>query len=86
MPVVFREICTLTTLSKLAMLFTPSAVSNIPYLLCRQIVRDHGEATNRRGCAIKAEVTEGGTTAIVVTLPRVNMGRDSGMGRDNEIT
>ncbi len=50
-------------------LFTPSA-ENIPYLLCRQIVRDHGEATNRRGCAIMAEVDKGITT-ITITLPRI---------------
>ena len=48
-------------------LFTPSK-DNIPFLLCRQIVRDHGEATNRRGCGIRAEVTEG-ITSIVITLP-----------------
>ena len=49
-------------------LFTPSP-ENIPFLLCRQIVRDHGEATNRRGCAIRAEYA-GGSTRIVVILPR----------------
>ena len=54
-----------------ATLFTPACVENIPYLLCRQIVRDHGEATNRRGCAIRAEVNSKGETVIVVTLPRV---------------
>jgi len=48
-----------------AMLFTPAGVENIPYLLCRQIVRDHGEATNRRGCAIRAE-----NKRIIITLPR----------------
>ena len=48
-------------------LFTPSK-DNIPFLLCRQIVRDHGEATNRRGCGIRAEVIEG-ITSIVITLP-----------------
>lgn len=52
-----------------ATLFTPTGVENIPYLLCRQIVRDHGEATNRRGCAIRAEV-RGGGTVVVITLPR----------------
>ncbi len=52
-----------------AALFTP-ATSNIPYLLCRQIVRDHGEATNRRGCAIRAEVAADGITMIIITLPR----------------
>ena len=48
-------------------LFTPSA-ANLPFLLCRQIVRDHGEATNRRGCAIRAEQRQGVTT-IIITLP-----------------
>ena len=51
-------------------LFTPSK-ENIPFLLCRQIVRDHGEATNRRGCGIRAEVIEGLTT-VIITLPAVN--------------
>ena len=46
-------------------LFTPS-VDNIPYLLCRQIVRDHGEATNRRGCSIRAEVHDSITTIIII--------------------
>ena len=49
-------------------LFTPSK-ENIPFLLCRQIVRDHGEATNRRGCGIRAEVNGDGTTTVVITLP-----------------
>lgn len=50
-----------------AVLFTPS-VGNIPYLLCRQIVRDLSEATNRRGCGISAEVSDG-ATVIKITLP-----------------
>lgn len=50
-------------------LFSPSE-GHIPFLLCRQIVRDHGEATNRRGCGIRAEVTDGLTT-IIITLPSV---------------
>ncbi|MBQ8127141.1 MAG: DUF5112 domain-containing protein [Prevotella sp.] len=54
-----------------AALFTPS-IKNIPYLLCRQIVRDHGEATNRRGCAIRAEASpDDGSTTIIITLPRI---------------
>ena len=48
-------------------LFTPSK-AHIPFLLCRQIVRDHGEATNRRGCGIFAELADAVTT-IVITLP-----------------
>ena len=50
-------------------LFTPSK-AHIPFLLCRQIVRDHGEATNRRGCGIFAELVDSVTT-IVITLPKV---------------
>ena len=48
-------------------LFMPSK-AHIPFLLCRQIVRDHGEATNRRGCGIFAELVADVTT-IVITLP-----------------
>lgn len=55
---------------QISALFTSASVENIPYLLCRQIVRDHGEATNRRGCAISAEVAERGVT-IIITLPRI---------------
>ena len=50
-------------------LFTPSK-EHIPFLLCRQIVRDHGEATNYRGCGIRAEVADG-MTVIIITLPKV---------------
>lgn len=49
-------------------LFTP-AQNHIPYLLCRQIVRDHSEATNRRACGIRAEVVNN-TTQVIITLPR----------------
>ena len=48
-------------------LFTPSK-EHIPYLLCRQIVRDHGEATNRRGCGIYAEIIDG-VVQVCITLP-----------------
>ena len=53
-----------------ARLFVPS-IENIPYLLCRQIVRDHGEATGRRGCGIWAEQSNNLTT-IIITLPLCN--------------
>ena len=49
-------------------LFTP-AIENIPYLMCRQIVREHGEATNRRGCSITTETIDN-QTSILITLPR----------------
>ena len=50
-------------------LFTPSN-NHIPYLICRQIVRDHGEATNRRGCGIYATLIDG-ITNMIITLPSV---------------
>ena len=50
-------------------LFNPTT-NHIPYLLCRQIVRDHGEATNRRLCGIWAE-NNNGNTNIRIILPRV---------------
>jgi hypothetical protein len=47
---------------------TPSRQpSDFSYLLARQIVRDHGEATNRRGCGITAEENK-----LTVILPRYN--------------
>lgn len=51
-----------------AHLFDP-ANDHLPYLLCRQIVREHGEATNRRLCGIWAE-NAGGKTQIRIILPR----------------
>ena len=51
-------------------LFNPVSSSHITYLLCRQIVRDHGEATNRRMCGIWAE-NDNGTTNIRIILPKV---------------
>jgi len=50
-------------------LFMPH-IDHIPYLLCRQIVRDHGEAANRRACAIRAEA-EQQYSVIIITLPRI---------------
>ena len=39
--------------------------SSITFLLCRQIVRDHGEATHRRGCGISIDGNE-----VKLILPR----------------
>jgi hypothetical protein len=49
--------------------FTMNAAfrSDIDRWMCRQIVRDHGEATHRRGCGITVEENE-----ITITLPRYN--------------
>ena len=51
-------------------LFTPS-VAHLPYLLCRQIVRDTGESTNLRGCGITAEPTDEGVNIILTLACRV---------------
>lgn len=48
-------------------LFVPS-LENIPFLICRQIARDNGEATNLRGCGITAEKAADGSTLLHVTL------------------
>ena len=44
-----------------------SQLSTFTSLLARQIVRDHGEATNRRGCGITSEDNK-----LTVILPRYN--------------
>ena len=46
--------------------FQLSAIDN---LLCRQIVRDHGEATNRRGCSFRTEDQNGEDKTIIIILP-----------------
>ena len=46
-----------------------SQLSAIDNLLCRQIVRDHGEATNRRGCSFRTEEQNGENKTIIIILP-----------------
>ena len=48
--------------------FMPST-DNLNYLLCRQIVREHGEATSRHACGISTEQTANGSF-VIITLPR----------------
>jgi signal transduction histidine kinase len=48
--------------------FMPT-IQNISYLLCRQIVREHGEATGCRGCGIRSENTGYGSL-VIITLPK----------------
>ena len=52
-----------------ARLFEPSA-DHIPFFLCRQIVREHGEAIHRTDFGIKAEADASGGTIIILKLPR----------------
>ena len=44
-------------------------MSRIDYLLCRQIARDHGEATNRRGCSFRVEEHDDHSETIIIILP-----------------
>ena len=46
-------------------LFTPGTV-NLDFLLCRQITREMGEATNLRACGIAAELVDGVATVRIV--------------------
>lgn len=50
--------------------FTEPAVGQVPYMLCRQIVRDHSELTHRRGCGISAEADRDHLQHIRITLPK----------------
>ena len=50
-------------------LFEPHR-STIPYLLCRQIVREHGEAIHRSDFGIKAETDKNQIVTIIMKLPR----------------
>jgi hypothetical protein len=59
---------------ELSHLFVPrsggESSQSIPFLLCRQIVRDHGEATGRRGCGMWAEKSADNIPTIVIILRR----------------
>ena len=57
-----------------AELFIPS-VRNIPFLLCRQIVSDLSERTNRRRCGITAKLNSDGLTCLEIALPRQHIFR-----------
>lgn len=51
-------------------LFVPS-VKNIPFLICRQIVRENSELTNLHGCGIVAgKMNKGGGLVLQITLAR----------------
>ena len=57
-------------------LFTPS-MAHIPYLLCRQIVRDHSEQTARRGCGMAVEADGQGGINMLVTLTKTRNNDES---------
>lgn len=51
-----------------AELFTPASI-NIEYMICRQIIREIGEATNLRGCGIQAVNNVSSGVDIELRLP-----------------
>lgn len=55
--------------SQMAALFTYATV-NINLLLCRQIIREMGEATNLRACGISARKAEDGATVVEILMPQ----------------
>lgn len=48
--------------------FMPCA-DNIPFMICRQIIRETSNATNLCGCGITARQLDNGTITIILTLP-----------------
>ena len=52
-------------------LFMPQSEQNVHFLICREIVRQHAEATNRHGCGIRAERNDQNLIQIIITLPRI---------------
>lgn len=50
-------------------LFMPESSLSIPFLLCRQIIRDHSEGTSHRGCGIFARQDKRGAVVVEFTLP-----------------
>lgn len=52
-------------------LFVPSK-ENIPFLICRQIVREISSAANMCGCGITARKVDGGEIEVTVNLPSLS--------------
>ena len=50
-------------------------LSEIDYLRCRQIVRDHGDATHRRACGITLNSNLSSLNSITLTLPTYHNGQ-----------
>ncbi len=52
-------------------IFVPH-IDNIPFLVCRQIIREISDATNLCGCGITASVKDNNKLSVVLTLPYYN--------------
>lgn len=71
-------VCILITMStynnltdeQIANLFTPYTI-DLNLLLCRQIVREMGEATNLRACGIEARKDNDGNVVVKILIPKI---------------
>lgn len=61
-------------------LFTPQTI-NLKFMLCRQIVRELGEVTNRQACGIGASTTSEGEVYAWVVLPKVIVNKHKKNGK-----
>ena len=55
---------------QIANLFTPYTI-DLNLLLCRQIVREMGEATNLRACGIEAGKDKDGNVTVKILIPKI---------------
>ena len=70
--IVIHALCHDKTLTqqRCASLFDPE-IDNLPFLICRQIVREISELTNLHGCGITTECSSGeDKTMINIILPK----------------
>lgn len=58
---------------------------NIPYLICRQIIREASAATNRCGCGITASANTAGKIKLTIVLPRYDGVINDVYSANNEI-
>lgn len=62
------------TQAQCSAIFVPSA-DTIPYLICRQIVREHAQAANRFACGITADTDADDALTLRITLPVGNISK-----------
>lgn len=60
---------------QIANLFTPYTI-DLNLLLCRQIVREMGEATNLRACGIEAGKDKDGNVIVRILIPKLFTPKD----------
>lgn len=63
--------CTLYSQEQVEDLFYPDDISHYPYLLCKEIIREHDQLNNFCGCRINAEIVSNGGCCVWFTLPKI---------------